>query len=394
MTADHVPTGTVHTPVSVRPGASVTVAILTFLLAAFTLPDAAPDRPAVAYLSAGLAGAGLLLGLLLVADLARAAVARRVGVRVDGIIVGLFGSRLRAATDISEPGAAARIACAGLLVTGIGGTALFVLGRRAGDGSLALVGGVGLWVGGVALLLTLSALLPTPRTTGGRLLAAAVYRRTGSRERAAEATARTGLITGWLLLALGAAAIFLVGVVGLWVALLGWFALGSGRLELSRLRTKEALAGVRVGDVMGPAPQVLPGWRTVSAVVEETVVKSDQWVFVVADFGGDLVGVVLLHDLASVSTDDRGLTRVATVTVPMAAVATTTPGEPLADLLPRLADRPAAGLALVFDGAVEDAARPRLVGIVSHVEITEALAAASLRAAGAALPSDPGRLIG
>ncbi|AEH09561.1 MULTISPECIES: putative transmembrane alanine and leucine rich protein [Protofrankia] len=383
MTADHTPRGTVRTPVSVRPGAAVAIALLTFLLSAFILPAAVPDRPTAAYLSAGLIGAGVVFGVLLAADFARAAAARRAGAEVSGITVGAFGSRLTTVTQITEPVAAARVARAGLLVGGLGGGALVVLGWLAPGGAAALAGSVGLWAGGLLLLLTASELLPTPRTGGGRLLAAAVYRRTGSRERADAAVARAAVIVGWTLIASGLAVTFLTSPAGLWVALLGWIALGAGRLEQSRLRTNRLLAGVRVGEVMGPAPESVAGWRTVAAAVDEVVapavVASGRTVFTVVDFDGALAGVVFLRDLDAVPLDDRGLTRVSKVSVPMAGVCLTTPDELLTDLLPRLAGRPGAGLALAVDDI--GGARPQPVGAVGHMEITKALAVASSRAA-------------
>ncbi|WP_131786124.1 peptidase M50 [Protofrankia symbiont of Coriaria ruscifolia] len=394
MTADHTPRGTVRTPVSIRPGAAVTIALLTFLLSAFMLPATVPDRPTIAYLSAGFVGAGCVFGVLLAADFARAAVARRAGVEVSGITVGAFGSRLGTVTQISEPATAARVAGAGLLVGGLGGAGLAGLGWLAPSGAPALAGSVGLWVGGFVLLLTVSELLPTPRTGGGRLLAAAVYRRTGSRERADAVVARTAVVIGWGLIASGLAVTFLVGPVGLWVALLGWIALGSGRLEQSRLRTNRVLAGVRVSEVMGPVPEIVAGWRTVSAaleeVVEPAVATSGRTVFTVMDFDGGLAGVVSLRDLVAVPMDDRGLTRVSKVSVPMGAISLTTPDELLTDLLPRLARRLGVGLALVVDDT-KAAARPRPVGVVGHMEITKALAVASLHAAVTGMAPGPGR---
>ncbi|WP_239309431.1 peptidase M50 [Frankia sp. Cj3] len=392
MTVDQVATGTVRTPVSVRPGAAVSIGVLSFVLGAWTLPTTVPGRSSVAYLSAGLVGAGLLLALLLAADLARAAVARRAGVRVDGVTVGVFGSRLRAATvDSHEPRTGARVACVGLLVSGLGGAGFVTLGWLAPSGGLALAGSAGFWAGALALLMTLSELLPTPRTDGGRLLTAIVHRWTGSREQAGMAVARAGMITGWILIAAGAASVFVVGALGLWVALLGWPALASGRAERSRLRTNTILAGVRVGDVMGPAPEILPGWRTVSAAVEEMartrMPAGGQTVFAVADVNGALTGVTQLCDLVAVPGEDHGSARVAKISVPLAAVPTTTPGELLSDLLPRLAERPDAGCALVLDddegeagdgmsgdAALNAAARPRLIGTVGYPEIARALA--------------------
>ncbi|WP_250291167.1 peptidase M50 [Frankia sp. CiP1_Cm_nod1] len=368
---------------SARPGAAVAIALLTFLLSAFILPAAVPGRPTAAYLSAGLIGAGVVFGVLLAADFARAAAARRAGVEVSGIRVGAFGSRLTTVTKITEPVAAARVARAGLFVGGLGGGVLVVLGWLAPSGAAALAGSVGLWAGGLLLLLTASELLPTPRTGGGRLLASAVYRRTGSRERADAAVARAAVAVGWALIASGLAVTFLASPAGLWVVLLGWIALGAGRLEQSRLRTNRLLAGVRVGEVMGPAPESVAGWRTVAAAVEDVVAPavaaSGRTVFTVVDFDGALAGVVFLRDLDAVPLDDRGLTRVSKVSVPMTTVCLTTADELLTDLLPRLAGRPGAGLALVVDDI--GAARPQPVGVVGHMEITKTLAVASLRAA-------------
>jgi hypothetical protein len=376
MTADHASTTPARPSVVVRPGAAVTLGALTGVLAAFMLPAAVPDRPSPAYLVAGLTGAGLLLGLLLAADLARAAAARRAGVRVHRITVGAFGSRLHTVTaGIDEPRTGARVAAVGLLITGSGGAGLAALGWLAPGDSWALAGSVGLWVGGLALLITLSELLPAPRTGGGRLLAAAVYRRTGSRERADMTVARAGVTAGRIVIAAGVALLIPTGAVGLSVAVLGWIALSSGRGEQSRLRTNTVLAGVRVGDVMGPAPERLPGWQAVSAVVggmaHPAVSVAGRPVFAVVDVDGNLAGVAHLGDLTAVPVDGRDLTPVTRVSVPMPMVPTTTPDELLTDLLPRLAERPAAGCALVLDGT----ASPKPIGTVGHLEIASVLAA-------------------
>ncbi|MCK9926848.1 peptidase M50 [Frankia sp. Mgl5] len=403
-------------PIAVRPGLFVSVAVVTVLLGALTLPATVPGRPGFAYFSGGVLGAGLLVAILLGADLARAAAARRAGITVTGITLGAFGSRLGLApardrsTDrgdgspLSGTGplggsaplggtgpagsgdplapasgdalADAAVARAGLTVTALAGMVLVAAGALAPGGTLALVGELALWVGTFALLITVVDLLPAPRSAGGRILAARVLRRTGDEAAAGAAVARAGVITGWTLIVFGAAATFLVGLVGLWAILLGWLALGTSRLAQTQERTSAALRGVFVRDVMIPAPEALPSWKTVAAALDETVLPSRASVFGVRDFAGPLIGVTLLRDLAAVPADDRDLARVARVTIPLDRVATARPEEPLAVVASRLAHRPAAGVIVVVADGPDGL--PGMVGTVGPGELARALETAPL----------------
>ncbi|CUU55861.1 Zn-dependent protease (includes SpoIVFB) [Parafrankia irregularis] len=394
MFAKTGPRDTAHTPIAVRPGLFVSVTIVTVVLAAFTLPATAPDRPGFAYFSGGVIGAGLLVVLLLAADLARAAAARRAGIKVVGITLGAFGSRLVLAPaqrsgvsngpgtsepltpGTDDPAADAAIARAGLTVTALVGVVLVAAGALAPAGTLKLLGEVALWVGTFALLITVVDLLPAPRSAGGRILAARVVRRTGDKAAAAAAVARAGVITGWTLIALGVVAVLLIGLVGLWAVLLGWLALGSSRVAQAQQKATTALSGVFVRDVMVPAPPSLQAWKTVGSALEETVIPSGGSVFAVRDFAGPLLGVVLLRDLAAVPADDRGLARVTRVAIPLDRVAVARPDEPLASVTSRLAQRPAAGVIVVVESGADGG--QEMVGTVGPGEIARALEASPL----------------
>jgi CBS domain-containing protein len=435
----------------VRPGLAVSVAIVTALLGWLTLPVTVPNRTGSAYFSAGLLGALLLVGILVVADLARARAARRAGVDVHAIQLGAFGSRLvlgrppvpgggfrrgpdemvwgvgasgvgaaepypeeppggaaapgplaqqpdTPRSDGLDPRADAAIARAGLLTTLLLGGALTALGVFAPGGTFALAARVGLWVGTFTLLITLVDLLPSPRTPGGRVLAAFVLRRGGDSRRAAAVVAQTGVIVGWVLLAVGVAACFLIGFVGLWAVLLGWMALASSRLEQARQRAGTALEGMFIRDVMAPPPPRLLSWQTVDAALAEVVRPGALVapVFTVHEVDDALTGVTLARALAAVPLDDRDLARVSRVTIPLSAVPTARPDEPLAVVAPRLAARPAAGCVLVLDEDQRDAAGgPRVVGLVGPLEIRRALETAPARGravvAGFSRPHPPGR---
>ncbi|MCK9895384.1 peptidase M50 [Frankia sp. AgB32] len=421
-------------PITVRPGLAVSATVVTVLLGALTLPATVPDRPGFAYFCGGLIGAVLLVGILMGADLVRARAARRAGLSVVGITLGAFGSRLAVAppapapqlaaahpagvrgvggrdslgigVDLVSPTGAdlpagtrpwgpedairieARLARAGLAVTALAGAVLMTLGALAPSGTLALAAQVALWVGTFALLVTVVDALPSPRSAGGRLIAARVLRRTGSRERAERAVSRAGVATGWALIIAGAVGVFVVGFVALWAALLGWLALGTSRLAQSQQRTEAALAGLVARDVMTPAPPTLSSWSTVDDALDEVVLPAHRAVFGVVDFDGALAGIALLRDLAAVPMDDRDLVRVNRVVVPLSMVATAEATDPLADLPARLIERPAAGCVIVVDRT--DAGGSRMIGTVGPAELSQAIETAPLRgrAAGALRPGN------
>ncbi len=265
-----------------------------------------------------------------------------------------------------------------------------MLGALAPAGTWELAGEVALWVGTFALLVTLVDVLPSPRSSGGRLIVARVERRTGSRARAEQAAARAGVITGWSLIAVGVVGSFLVGLVALWAVLLGWLALGTSRFAQAQQRAYVALEGLTVRDVMSPPPPPLSAWTTVASALDEVVLPSRRAVFGVEDFDGSLAGVVLLRDLAAVPMDDRGLARINRVMIPLEMVATARPDEQLTGVTGRLLERPAAGCVVVLDAAPDDG-RLRLVGTVGPVELNQAVETAPLRGRATTVrPAHPG----
>jgi CBS domain-containing protein len=395
-------------PVTVRPGLGVSVVFVVVLLAVSTLPDAVPDRPALAYLSGGVIGAGLLVGALLAADLIRARVASRSGATVKGIMIGAFGSRLvlvrpgpNAGTGTgtgsgtgsgADVGAYAdrlavdaKIGRAGLVATAAVGAVLTVLGVFAPAGTFALIGQIALWVGSFVLLVTLAEALPSPQTSGGHIVAAAVARRTGSSERGEAAAVKAGAVTGWLVIGLGVAALFFIGFVAMWVILFGWLTVFSSRMARLRHLTSAAIAGLSVNDVMGAPPPVLSAWQTVADALADVAMPSRRSLFVVEDFDGSLGGVARLRDLARVPVDERASVRVQRVAVPMAQVATAQPADPLAEAVGRLGVRPSGGVVLVLDDSVAGtgagATRNRVVGVVGPNEINRAVESGPLGAA-------------
>jgi CBS domain-containing protein len=151
--------------------------------------------------------------------------------------------------------------------------------------------------------------------------------------------------------------------------------ISTARAQAREAQAVTALAGLCVRDVLtrsGSAAEAIPGWHTVQSFLDDQAGNAaadgagarlgggGASAFPLRDFEGHAAGVLTLSQLALVPAGQRDRLRLADVATPVADVVTTTPDEPLGQLLSRLSVRPAipaalhtAGHALVLteDGA-------------------------------------------
>jgi Zn-dependent protease/CBS domain-containing protein len=316
---------------------------------------------------------GLFYAALLAHELGHSLVARRHGVQVDSITLWIFGGVSRLHGEAASPGAEARIAGAGPAVSvGVGVLALALSAALSALGTPAIVVVALAWLGVMNLLLAGFNLLPAFPLDGGRILRAVLWRRGGDHLAATRGAAAVGHGFGILLIALGVIElVFAETLGGIWMIFLGWFLAGAAQAEARSVFLRDALAGVRVRDVMSPDPVRVPDWVTLAELVDAYVLPNRFSAFPVRDFGGRVVGMVTVGDIRALRGDAHSARRVRDITVPLASLPTAQPDEPLLDLLERLG--PATGQrALVFDA-------DRLVGIVSPADIGRALQTTALR---------------
>lgn len=142
--------------------------LLAWLLAASRLPTDYPGRPGWAYVVAGLSAAMVFFAGLLAHEVSHAVLARRNGMAVDGITLWIFGGMARLRGQAPGPGADARIAGVGPLVSlliGFGFAAVAV--ALAAAGWHGLVFGTVSWLAGINLVLAAFNLLPAAPLDGG-----------------------------------------------------------------------------------------------------------------------------------------------------------------------------------------------------------------------------------
>jgi len=346
---------------------AIVFVLIVWTLAGQVLPEFVPDQPQSAYWLVSALAAILFYVSLLSHEMGHALVARRLGVKVDGITLWLFGGVARLRGEAAMPGIEVKIAIAGPLVSFalaiLFGAATLLLDATAGP-PLVEVGCA--WLATSNAMLLLFNLIPAFPLDGGRLLRAWLWQRSGDRYRATSSAARLGRICAFLMIGLGLLVLVTQDAVsGLWLVLVGWFLLTAARAEEQQVMMRGALAGLRVGDAMTPDATLAPGWITVDEFMRSYLPGQRATAFPLKTFDGALDGLVTLAQLTQVTQEERQSRRVRDDGIGLDEVAKASPGEPVTAVLDRFSPSND-GQMLVIDGG-------QLVGRLSPADITSAL---------------------
>jgi Zn-dependent protease/predicted transcriptional regulator len=347
------------------------VVFFGYSLGSQTLPAWIPEQSNATYTVAGLAGALLLLGSLLAHEAAHAITARRKGIPVQNITLWALGGM----TEMGKPraaGAAFLVAVSGPLTSLAVGAAAF----GAGVGLDALSGwvvpaAVLVWLGWVNFVLGVFNLLPAAPLDGGRVVQAVMWWRTGDRQRAERAAARSGQVFGFLLIAVGWISVLRGAFGGLWLMVIGFFIMIVANAERRHAVIATALRGVRAADAMSSPVETCPDWLTVERCVDEVAMRSRHSTLALIDFEGRPSGMVHLPQLAKTPVPQRETLRVRDVAASLSQCTTCAPDDLLEDVLEKLHSGSGMRI-LVIDGQ-------QLVGIVTARDISRLVQRHTLR---------------
>jgi len=362
------------------------LAMLAVVVSALSLRAAAPGRSANAYAAATAGVVVVLLASMIGHELAHAAAARRHGARSREISIGFFGGTTHGIYQLPTPRAQWHVAAAGpavsLAAAGISVAAAAGLSALGAGQLTVMVFAVAAWINAV---LGMVSLLPGAGQDGQRIVRALAWARTGDPVHAGLASARTGQVTGAVLAAAGLVALALGYIGGLWIGLISLLMIAASRAEARQVLLTAALSGLRVRDILPLSPVTAThSWQTVRAFLDSAgpgaalagPAGSAATAFPLRDFDGRLAGILTLSQLAALRADRCDTTRLSDIATPIAHVVTTTPDEPLSDLLARMAVRPAIpaslhtmGHALVLgdDGALAGVLTPADMARASQI---------------------------
>ncbi len=358
---------------------AVILLIITQVLAVSWLPAAYPHERAALYWTVAVISAVLFLASLLAHELAHALVARRSGVTVKSITLWMLGGMTDMADEPPTASADFKIAMAGPATSlAAGGVFYGVAVAIHAAGGPAMVVAAAVWLALENGFLGVFNLLPGAPLDGGRVLRAILWRRHGDRERAEQASGRSGQVLGAVMVGIGVVEAFSYRTVGgsvdgLWLILIGWFLISTAGAETRAAAARAALAGLRVADVMTPHPECAFGWQSVAEFADEAA-RSRQDAFPVTGSGGELTGIVVTSRLARIPARERAGMRVEQVALPVPPVYRASPDDPAGALAGRV---PLGGevAAVVVD-------HERVTGLVTVSDLQQALRRRRLTAAG------------
>jgi Zn-dependent protease/CBS domain-containing protein len=346
--------------------------LILFGLSTVQFPLLFPGAGTVTYWVAGLVAALAFFASLLAHELAHAVVALRYGIRVDGIVLWLFGGVARLRDEAPNPTADLRIAGVGPLVSVVLG---LLFSGAAALAALVGVGGITLgvlgWLGLINLVLAAFNLIPAAPLDGGRILRSVLWRTRGDRTEAAIIASKAGRVFGFVVIGIGLAQlIFGPGFGGLWLVLIGWFITSAAGAEEQQARLQSSLGGLRVEQLMTPDPVTVTGDMTVASLLSDYVLANRFSAFPVVDEAGGPTGLVTLTRIKQLDDEQRRATLVRDIACDPDEIALVGPRESVTAILPRLGACADGRAVVVEDG--------RVIGIVSPTDITRMLRIADL----------------
>jgi Zn-dependent protease len=291
----------------IRVGVGISWFVVLFVFIIFVTPvfhDQLGGSRTTAYLVA-VASVLSFFASLVLHELGHALAARRSGLQVAGIDLWALGGITRT-EESQDPKTEFRVAAAGPLVTFVVIVACVVAGRLLTSGSTFSKLALGeevlhatpalvwlSWLATINVLVLAFNLVPAFPLDGGRIAHAAIWWRTGDRNRATRATGRAG--QGFALV-LGALGLWWlangVGTAGVWCILLAYFLYQAAGAAVVQGVLGSRIQSITVADIMDREPVTIPASATLLDAHEQFFLRYRWPWFAVVDPGHHFLGVV------------------------------------------------------------------------------------------------------
>jgi len=331
-------------PIRLHASWFVIFGLVSWSLASAYFPQEYPGQT-----PAQLWGMGVLTSLLFAAsvllhELGHSYMAVRSGIPVKGVTLFIFGGVAQISREPSSPGVEFRVAAAGPLVSlalaGLfGGLWLALRG-------VPLLAGPGQWLARINLSLAAFNLIPGFPLDGGRVLRAAVWRWTGSFQRATHVATSSGQVVAFGFMAYGLFNMLQGRIFdGIWLVFIGWFLQNAAASVYAHASLEQALRGIVVSQVMTRELPGVPAVMRLEPLVQEQILGGGQRVFVVIDEATGLFrGMLTLQEIKEIPREQWAQTTVGQIMRLPDQLVSVTPQTALMDALRQMDD---AGVAQV-----------------------------------------------
>ena len=285
-------------PVEINLSWLLILALMTWTFATGFYPDVLPDAGRTELWMLGFATAILLFVSILLHEFSHSLVAARNGLPIRKITLFLFGGVAQMERDVDNPTVELKMAAAGPLMSVALAALFFALSKIFAGQRFAHVLMHNLAY--VNMLVLAFNMVPGFPLDGGRILRAAIWRRTGNIQKATRIASRIGNAFAIVLMIYGVVNLF-GGVVigGLWLVFIGFFLKQAAQSGYLLVTFRQTLGHLRVSDVMRSPVVTVDAAESLRRLVDEYVLRHHYASFPVID-GGKLAGMVSLKDVKRV----------------------------------------------------------------------------------------------
>lgn len=289
---------------------------------------------------AGVLGSLALFGSVLLHELAHSITAQQLGLKVDGIVLFIFGGVSQIRGKYERARDEFLVAFAGPLMSLLLGA--LCLGAwqllRPDNGEPTLLLGLIFYLGVMNLLLGVFNMLPGFPLDGGRVFRSIIWAWTRNERLATRLAANLGQLLAWAMFGIGIYR-FATGDImgGIWIAFIGMFLQSAARSERRASRLEAAGPDIPLRAAIQRTPKVADARDRVSDVMDGIVAHGEQQLVPVIE-DGDPVGIFTAQDAARFPSVDWHNLSVGSVVYrePMLVVqATDSAAEVLAALMER-----------------------------------------------------------
>ncbi len=323
-------------PVSVGWSVVAAAGVGAFLLARNVLPTTADDLSLKMRVALAVLAVALFLGSILAHEFGHALTARRHGISTTSVKLWIFGGVAALTSSARSPRAEFQIAVAGpatnAILAGIFGGSAAVSSRIGFPPTTFLLTALAV----LNAMLAITNLFPAAPLDGGRILTAAIWRRTGRPEWARLVSARCGIVLSGAVLAFGVVEVFrLDRLSGIYTFAIGLFLGVAARADLSTAVIRGRLTNVQVGDVLTPYPDAIHDSLTLNQLLRMRPSTTANVSLPVQRWSHQTIGYLSTAVAQSMSDADRTWTTVGQLMTPPELVPTAWTSEPLLHALER-----------------------------------------------------------
>jgi Zn-dependent protease/CBS domain-containing protein len=344
--------------------------LFSWFFAQLTFPQQYPNWDKATYWITGVIVSLMIFVSVLVHEMCHSLVARSRGLKVNSIVLFIFGGVSNIETEPERPWVEFIMSGAGPLSSAVlggifAGIAIALNSAGYRDGPLY---GVIYFLAYTNIVLAIFNIVPGFPLDGGRVLRSILWGATKNLQRATIIAGNVGRVVGWVIILLGIANIF--GQVvwklpsgflsGIWLIFIGWFLTSAADNAMREQTLQQQLAGVRVKDVMDRNPECVSPAVSVESIVHDSFIQRGRRALPVCNEKG-LLGIVTLVDVKRLPQERWSNTPVQEIMTRMPSLTTVNENDDLNGALKTLAQNGLNQIPVMSEG--------RLVGLLSRADV-------------------------